>query len=128
MIINDKMSFMLKTKDGEKISIGEAMKRFKDGVENITPLQKLQNEIRGNYIIFSGFFVALVAVIIGLDDIGLIAYGLILIFIGSIITTGLKILGLRQQLKFFKNMDDNSQDVSDILDKLEVEDEKAPRN
>ncbi len=128
MIINDKMSFMLKTKDGEKISIGEAMKRFKVGVENITPLQKLQNEIRGNYIIFSGFFVALVAVIIGLDDIGLIAYGLILIFIGSIITTGLKILGLRQQLKFFKNMDDNSQDVSDILDKLEVEDEKAPRN
>jgi hypothetical protein len=49
-----------------------------------------------------GFVVSLIAVIYKFESLGLISYGLILIFLGSIITTGLKYLGLRTQLKQFE--------------------------
>jgi hypothetical protein len=113
---------MPKTKTGEVITWKEAGKRFKQGIDNITPLQKLQNEIRGTLITLLGFIVAFIAVIIKRESIGLLAYGLILIFLGSIITTGLKYLGMKQQLKFFKNIDEDSLQIKDFLNKLEEED------
>jgi hypothetical protein len=98
----------LKTKTGEKITFKEALVRFKKGLDMITPIQKLENETRGTFITLLGFIVAFIAVIIMREKIGLLSYGLMLIFLGSIITTGLKWLALRQQLKFFKDTETNS--------------------
>ena len=91
------------TKDGEVITWGEFMQKWKHGIENLTPLQKITNELRGTFITLIGFIVSFIAVIYAREGIGIISYGLILIFLGSIITTGLKWISLRQQIKIFQS-------------------------
>jgi len=97
---------MPKTKKGEIISWKEFFKRWKQGIENLTPQQRIKNEIRGTFITLLGFLVSFVAVIILREKIGLLAYGLILIFLGSIINTGLKFFALKQQSKIFKQIEE----------------------
>ena len=113
---------MPKTVTGEKITWGEAGKRFKQGVNNMTPVQKLKTEIRGTFISLLGFTFSFIAVIWKGADIGLLSYGLMLIFLGSIINTGLKFLGSRQQLRFFKNTEENSVGIDKLNEYLEEDD------
>jgi len=126
------ISKMPKLKTGEVISWKEALVRFKKGLESITPLQKLQNEIRGTFITLIGFMFSFIAIIIMRAKFGLLAYGLILIFLGSIITTGLRFLGLRQQVISLNDIETNSINVNDIFNKIEgnstddKEDEEVP--
>jgi len=93
------------TKLGEKITWGEFFRRWKQGIEGITPLQRLKNDLRGTFITLLGFIVSFIAVIYLREKIGLLAYGLILIFLGSIITTFFKWIALRQQVKVFLDLD-----------------------
>ena len=108
-----------KTKSGERIGWAEAGRRFKEGLANITPIQKLSSEIRGTFITLLGFIVSFGAVIWKREAIGLLAYGLILIFLGSIITTFLRWLGLKQQMRFLTNQDDISIKLDKLNDYLE---------
>ncbi|HJX50863.1 MAG TPA: hypothetical protein VJ438_05380 [Candidatus Nanoarchaeia archaeon] len=105
-----RLNYFWKDKDNKEITFKEFMSRFKSGIENITPLQRFTNEARGNLITLIGFIVALIAMIIYRDKfiVSWFAYGLILVFAGNIVTTGLRWLALRQQVKFFKNLEDNS--------------------
>jgi len=96
---------MPKDKLGNYLTWREFFKRWKYGIENLSPTQKLSNESRGSFISLIGFIISFFAVIYMRNKIGLLSYGLILIFLGSIITTGLKYLSLRQQLKYIKNLD-----------------------
>ena len=95
----------MKDKAGNQIPMKEFFARWKKGIENITPIQKLSSDTNGTFVTLLGYLFALVATIIKIDLIGLIGYGLILIFIGSTWTTGVKWLSLRQQYKFLKNLD-----------------------
>jgi len=104
---------MPKTKQGEVITWKEFFARWKQGIENLTPLQKLSNEKRSTFVSLIGYLVALVAVIWQIEKIGLLSYGLILIFIGSIWSTGLKWIALRQQYNFIKELDENMGDKDD---------------
>ena len=110
---------MPKTKKGEKITWKEYFSKWKKGIEELSPIQKLENETRGTFIITLGYLLALVAVIIQIDKIGLLSYGLILIFLGSFITSGLKWIALKQQLKFLKNLDletlEIKEEVKDVI-------------
>ena len=115
---------MPKLKTGEKVSWKESGKRFKEGVENLTPLQRLSSEIKGTFITLIGFIVASVMIIISWNKIGLIAYGLILIFIGSVWTYLMKFLGQKQGLKSLRTTEFNSVNVEDILDKQEEKEVK----
>ena len=113
---------MPKKKDGTIITWKEFFKEWKKGIDNITPLQKMQNEARGTFITLLGFLVSFVAVIYMRETIGLLAYGLILIFLGSIMTTGLRWLALKQQLKLLKNLTANSlPDLNEVLEDLGTE-------
>lgn len=114
---------MPKTKSGEKISWKEFFARWKDGIENITPAQRIKNELISNSITFVGYVVGLVALIVFREKliVSWFAYGLMLIFFGMIWGNGLKLLGIIQQLKFFKSMDKNSMNIEDVFDKLEKE-------
>ena len=100
---------------GEKITWKEAFKRFKKGVDEITPMQKLENDIRGTFITLLGYFFAMGATIYKFDTFGILSIGLILIFLGSIVTTGLKWISLRQQLKFIKNLDYESEETEEVI-------------
>lgn len=97
---------MPKTKTGEKITWKEALKRFKEGVERITPQQKLANELRATFINLIGYILGIVVLIWQNNAFGWLSYALILIFIGNSWSTGLKILSLRQQQTFFKNIEE----------------------
>jgi len=110
---------MVKLKTGEQVSWKEAMIRFKKGVEDITPSQKLKYDMRGTLITLIGFILSLIVVIIKRNDIGILSYGLILIFIGSSISTFVKYLGMRQQMSFFKTLD-----VASILEETRDENYK----
>ena len=101
---------MPKTKTGEKITWKEFFSRWKKGIEEISPLQKVTNEVRGTGITLMGFIVAFVAVIWKRAQIGLLAYGLILIFLGSIITTFLRWISLKQQKKLLVEIERRLED------------------
>lgn len=119
----------LKDKDGNKLSAGEYLKKWGEGIKNLTPLQRILNESRATLITLIGSIVALVSLIIFRDRmlVSWFAYGLILIFLGNSWSQGLKWLGLRQQIKLMKNLEGSSTNIKDILDKLdkfeEVKDE-----
>jgi len=109
----------MKTKTGEQITWAEALKRFKQGLADLTPIQKLKNEARGTLIILIGFIVSFGAVIWKRTAIGFLAYGLILIFLGSIIITGLKYISIKQQLKYFEKTEKEAVNVKELLKDLD---------
>jgi hypothetical protein len=113
---------MVKIKSGEEITLKEWFKRAKQGIKNVatnpTPIERITQESYGTFTSLIGYITCLVVMIIFNDKffINWFAYGLILVFIGTIWTTGLKWFGLRQQLKLFKNMDKQCGNVMEKLD------------
>ena len=101
----------MKDKAGKEITFKEFIQRWKEGIINITPIQKLTNEIRGAFITLLGFILSFIAIIFLREKIGWLAYGLILIFLGNIITTFLKWNSLKQQLIYFKRMEEESEEI-----------------
>ena len=112
---------MPKNRDGEVITWKEFGKRWKDGIANLTPTQRLLNDSRATIITLVGFVVAIIALIIYRDKfvVSWFTYGLILIFVGNIYSTTLKLLGIRQQLRFFKTNEVFSVNLDEALDKFE---------
>lgn len=102
---------MVKTKSGEVITMGEFFKRWGKGIKNVatnpSPLEKITIEYRATFINLTGLVTCLIALIIFRDKffVSWFAYGLILIFVGTIITTALKYFGLREQKKFLKSLE-----------------------
>jgi len=110
-----------KDKEGNKLSSKEFLKRFKEGVSNITPVQKLQNEVRSTFTMFIGYVVGLISLIIYRDSFVVIwfTYALIIIFLGATWSNGIKWFALRQQLKLFKNMDNEAIDLEKVFNQLD---------
>jgi len=112
-----------KTKTGEKIDIKEFIKRFKKGIESITPLQRLQNETRATFIMLIGYLVGLVSLVIyrELFVVQWFTYALIIIFLGATYGQVIKLFAFRTQLKLFKGIESKSIDLDKIFDNLEEE-------
>ena len=100
----------MKDKLGNKLTIKEYFHKWKIGIDNLTPMQKLSNDINGTFVTLVGFIAALIAVILEHKLMGWLTYGLILIFIGSIWTTAVKWISLRIQYKFMKGLDLESEE------------------
>lgn len=117
---------MPKKKDGTKVSWKEFFILWKEGIKNITPKQKLQNDSQATFISFIGYLVGFISMIVFLKNFPTpwLAYGLILIFFGSAYSSFTKFLMVRQQLRYFQSAENNSINLSDILDKLQEEDKK----
>jgi len=49
-----KRGYFLKDKEGNKVKFKEFMKRWKHGIEGITPLQQAKTNLWGNWIVLSG--------------------------------------------------------------------------
>ena len=110
-----------KTKEGEKIGFKEFIKRFKSGIQSITPLQRLQNEQRATFIMLVGYVVGLISLIIYRDlfPIAWFTYALMMIFIGAAYGQGIKLFAFSTQLKLFKEMESSSMDLNKVLEGLE---------
>ncbi len=115
----DKMKIW-KTKSGEKVDAKEFLRRFKEGLSNITPLQRLQNEQRATFIMLIGYLVGLVSLFIFREEflVSWFTYALMIIFLGATYGQVIKLLALRTQLKLFKDLDSQC-DVNKVLDSLE---------
>lgn len=100
----------MKDKEGNKVTIKEFFKRWKAGIEAITPKQKLDNEIRATTINIIGYLAGIVILIWSSKDFGLLSYALILIFIGNGWSAIIKWISQRQQLKFFKQLEEDLED------------------
>lgn len=118
----------IKIKSGEKITGKEFMKRWKSGIESLSPIQRLQNDKRSTFTMMIGYLVGLIALIIKFDLIPnkALSVALIIIFLGAFWSNLIKWIALRQQVKLFKNMDLKSIDLNKILDNLgeKVDDKK----
>ena len=105
-----------KDKKGEKISFKEFMKRFKEGIETINPLQKIKIQLGGTKIMLIGLFLGLFVSIYGWRNLWWVG----IILIGAILNTGVQFLGLRQQKKILDDLEkqfaepdeDNSQETN----------------
>jgi len=110
---------MPKLKTGEEITWKEAWLRFRKGIDNLTPLQKIQNEKRSTFIVLIGFIVGLGGLIYFFNDFPSPPFtiGLILIFLGNSWSTLLKWLALREQHKILKEI--NRDSVNDSIEEME---------
>jgi len=115
-----------KDKEGNKLTAKEFAKRFKDGIEMMTPLQKIKNEVRSTFTMFIGYLVGLVSLIIYRDAfvVQWFTYGLIIIFLGATWSNGIKWFALKAQLKSLKGLDESSIDLDKLFDKLVPIDDK----
>jgi hypothetical protein len=112
---------MPRTKAGEQITWKEFGKRWKVGMQNLTPTQRTFNDIVSSFVILIGFIASLLAIIFFGKQMGWIAYGLSLIFIGNIYSIIIKIFSLFGQYKTFKGIETNinSQDLPEDPEALE---------
>jgi hypothetical protein len=112
---------MPKKKDGTKITWKEFFSLWKEGISNITPKQKLLNDVRSNFTMFIGYVVGLIALIIKFNLIAnkLLTIALIIIFFGAAWSNGIKWWALKMQLKVFSQFDSNAVDLNKLMDSLE---------
>lgn len=102
-------------KDGTKITWKEFFSLWFEGMKNLTPEQRISNEVRGLTITNVGFIISLIALIIYRNEffVSWFSYGLILVFVGSIWNNTLKWFGLKKQLELIRNLDLESE-VNDL--------------
>ena len=94
------------TKTGEKISWNEYFSRWKVGIQQLTPQQRLENETRATTINFIGYLAGIIILIWQHGKLGWLSWAILLIFIGSAYSTLIKIIGYQQQKKFFRNLEE----------------------
>lgn len=99
-----------KDKQGNKLTLKEFFSRWKEGINNLTPLQKFSNDAYGTFVTLIGYIVGLGALIVFWKKfiVGWFSFALILIFAGNIWITAVKWLMLRQQVKLFRDLDIDS--------------------
>ena len=90
-----------KDKQGNELTFSQFMKRWKEGIENITPQQKLKQNIIGTKISLIGLFIGLVLSIWKYKTLWWVG----IILIGALFNTIVQYIGLKQQLKIFENIE-----------------------
>lgn len=111
-----------KDKEGNELTFKEFTKRWKDGIEGITPLQKLKTQIVATRIQLLGIFLGLIVTSMAYEKLWWIA----IILLGALINTGVQYLGLIQQRDSLLKHEENCKEVS--LDDLMKEDETTVAN
>jgi len=81
------------------------MKRWKVGMQNLSPSQRSSNDICSTWVILIGFIVSIVALIFFNKTFGVITYGLILIFIGNTYANIVKLFSLYGQYNIYKGIE-----------------------
>ena len=112
----------MKDKYGKKVTFKEFMKRWKEGIELVTPIQRLKNEVRANFIMLLGYIIGLVSLIVyrkTFSNTPWFTYALMIIFLGAAWSAGIKWFALRQQLKLFTDLDTQAVDLNKVINSLE---------
>ena len=107
---------MPRDKYGNKLTGKEFMAKWKEGIANITPIQKIQNDLQATFIMTMGYVVGFISLIIWFDSFVVKAFtiGLMLIFLGAGYGSLTKLLSLRAQLKMIKEFDSSAIDLNKL--------------
>ena len=92
---------IFKDKEGNKLTFKEFMKKWGEGIEGISPLQKIKTQIGGTRIMLIGLFLGLCVSIYGWKNLWWVG----IILIGALLNTGVQYLGLIQQRKILDNIE-----------------------
>jgi hypothetical protein len=103
----------MKTKSGEEITFKEFMRRWKVGMQSLTPKQRTQNDILSTWITLIGFILSILALLFFNETFGVVTYGIIIIFIGSIYANSIRLFSLYGQLNVFKNIEKQFEDFEE---------------
>ena len=108
----------MKDKEGNKLTFKEYMTRWKKGIENITPIQKIKTQVSGTRISLIGLVCGLVISIYNWKNLWWVA----IVLTGAILNTGVQYLGLKQQLTKMDNFEQLEEvDLDDVLTKEKEE-------
>jgi len=88
-------------KQGNYLTFKEYISRWKEGIEGISPKQKIISQIWGTRISLLGIVLGLIVSIIGIKRLWWIA----LILLGALIVTGTQYIGLIQQRNLFEDIE-----------------------
>jgi len=91
---------MIKDKQGKSYTFKEFMKKWKQGMEGITPVQQLSSNNLGYYLVFLGEIVGIIT------SIWMRQWWLLIILIGSLIITAVAYIGNWQQLQVMKKQEE----------------------
>lgn len=92
---------MPKDKVGNQLTWKEFFKRWGEGIEGITPIQKVKTQLLGTRISLLGLFIGICVSLYVMETLWWVG----IILLGAIINTGVQYLGLKQQLNMFNNME-----------------------
>lgn len=98
-----KKGYFWEDKQGNKLSFREFTKRWKQGIEGITPLQQTKTQLMGMWITITGIFAGIVVnAFVRLTGVW---WWLEIILIGSLIVTGVQFIGIYQKYLVQKKID-----------------------
>ncbi len=103
LIVIKKRGYFAKDIYGEELSFKQFMKRWKAGIEGITPLQQAKTTLMGTWIVISGIIggMGVMAIVRPAD----IWWWSEIILLGSLIITGIQLLSGVQKYWKFKEQD-----------------------
>jgi len=109
---------IFKDKKGNKLSYKEFISKWKSGIEEITPLQKLKTQLTGTRIMLLGLFLGLLISIYGWKNLWWVG----IILLGALLNTGVQYLSIKQQKKIlddlekqFKEPEEEPKEVKPII-------------
>jgi len=91
----------MRDKYGNKLTVKEYFKRWGEGINGITPIQKLKTQLTGTGISLIGLFCGLAISIYGWNKLWWVG----IILTGAILVTGIQYLGFKQQYNQLKNLE-----------------------
>jgi len=104
-----------KDNKGNKLTYKEFISKWKNGIEGITPLQKLSTQLNGTKIMLLGLVLGLFVSIYGWKNLWWVG----IILIGALFNTGVQYLGLAQQKKLLKDLEEQFKEPEEEIKKEE---------
>ena len=83
----------MKDKSGKKITMSEFMSRWKQGIQQISPAQKMGHQLRGTFLILVGLICGLVITLRNYKTLWWVA----IVLVGALMVNGISYLSMRQQ-------------------------------
>ncbi len=89
----------MRDKQGNKLTTKEFFKRWGEGIKKVTPLQQTKISFIGSWFVIVGVLIGLVTTLL------LKTWWLFIILLGSLLITGISLLGMWQKYSALKIID-----------------------
>jgi predicted tellurium resistance membrane protein TerC len=121
-----KRKYFAKDIEGNKLSFKQFMKRWKEGIEGITPLQQAKTSVMGTWIIISGLIggISVMAIVRPENT----WWWFLVILGGSLIVTCVQMIGGLQKLWKFKEQAKIQKQFEESMNKLKKKPKKKKKS